>query len=701
MSKNELMVAAFEGREADVRSLLTLYAGLADANGQTAMMFAASAGHINCVRLLVEKEQRMQVNTGETALMFAAYNNREDVVAFLLPYEKCMQDIGGQTALMSSVYKRSIGCLKLLMDVEAGIQGKDGATALMIASRLGWKDIVVMLLHKEVTLTDNSGMTALMFAAQTGKWQCGQLLISQEGGMRSVTGRSALMIAAAAGHVEMVKLLISVEAGLQDAQGHTALMYAAYSGRVQTVKTLLAYESGYRDHNYNTALLLSIQHYHTDCAILLIETEEALRNRQDQSPLDLAKALGLTKVVNGIIRFYQQRLKLSGSTTATSHTEHSGLTWNVTRKLSSDCTINSSLKTPTMTPVPATNDIKDSHMLVEELEHTKPSENIINSDLRELIEFYDNSSEIASVSQSRHLSASSDSHTQSAGVSLRNLPNAPKLVNILDSTPSRSSGPGHIVRTKNKNDVYYQSTVNQHELQETISQLSQHMNTISDVLSSQERRIEELADMVGTILTTPRGQIHEKPTKDELWEATRQLVKQNESQVTALGYSLHSVQRNIKGIAGEFEKFKENSRVCLQALEQRCNQMNSVIDEERNINKRSISALRLDVAELKSRTPGRSSKNFSLREVSNSEDEVNAISPHTPDYHIAHGRRRIIPRSQSVTRLCINEYNISHNENDDPYHAQNTANSTPGFISRFKTAIRYLFFGNYEEGSGS
>lgn len=687
MSKNELMVAAFEGRESDVQSLLALYAGLADANGQTAMMFAASAGHINCVRLLVEKEQRMQVNTGETALMFAAYNNKEDVVAFLLPYEKCMQDAGGQTALMSSVYKRSIGCCKLLLDVEAGIQGKDGATALMIASRLGWTDIVGMLLHREVSLTDNSGMTALMFAAQTGKRQCGQLLISQEGGIKSITGRSALMIAAAAGHVEMVKLLLSVEAGLQDAQGHTALMYAAHSGRVQTVKALLAYESGYRDSNYNTALLLAIQNYHTECAILLIETEESLRNRQNQSPLDLAKALGLTKVVNEIIQFHQQRLKLSGSAATTATRASYTMAWNAAQKLSPDCIINNSLKTtPTMTPAPATNEIKDSNMLMEELEHTRTPGNIINSDLKELVEFYDNCSDIIGVSQSKH--------PQSTLISLTNLPSAPKLV---DDTPGRSSGPGHIARTKNQTNVYRQDTLNQCEIQKTILQLSQRIDTISDFLSNQEHKIEELVGMVGEVISLPREQDGEKPSKDELWEATRQLVEQNESQMTALGYSLRSVQKNIRGMTGDFEKFKESSRASLKALEQRCNQMNSMLDEERSINKRSISALQVDVAELKSRTPGRSSKNFSFIEANDSDDEVNAASPHTPSYHVARGSRRIMPRSQSAMHRGINEYNVSHYENENSSYSQSTANPPRGFISRLKMAIRYVFLGGYED----
>lgn len=114
--------------------------------------------------------------------------------------------------------------------------------------------------------------------------------------------------------------------------------------------------------------------------------------------------------------------------------------------------------------------------------------------------------------------------------------------------------------------------------------------------------------MLGEVLNLPRGEAEGKPSKDELWEATRQLLEQNESQVTALGYNLRSVQKNIRGISGDFEKFKENSRTCLKALEQRCNQISSKIDEERSSNKRSISALQVEVAELKARTSGRSSK---------------------------------------------------------------------------------------------
>lgn len=698
MSKTELMVAAFEGKEADVRALLHLYAGLADANGQTAMMFAASAGHLECVRLLVEKEQRMQVNTGETALMFAAYNNQEAIVSFLLPYEKCMQDAGGQTALMSSVYKRSIGCFRLLLEAEAGMQGKDGATALMIASRLGWTDFVDLARHKEASLTDNSGMTALMFAAQTGKWQCGKMLVSQESGMKSITGRSALMIAAAAGHVEMVKLLISVEAGLQDAQGHTALMYAAYSGRTQTIEALLAYESGRRDSNHNTALLLAIQNYHIESAILLIEAEGALQNKQGQTPLDLAKALGLTRVVDEITQFYQRRFKLSGSASMIAAATSSAPLGNATRKLSSNFIINNPLQTPTMTPTPIANEMQSSHMVIEELEHTKAEGNTFNSELKELMEFYNNSLETSLTSQPKEPSLNSESHMHSTTISLTNLQTAPKLVS---DAPGRSSGPGHAIRTKNKNSVYQHDTHNQYEIQETILRLSQRIDTLSAFLSNQEHRIEELVGMLGRVLNLSRGEAEEKPSKDELWKATRQLIEQNESQVTALGYSLRSVQKNIRGISGDFENFKENSKTCLKALEQRCNQMSSKIDEERSSNKRSISALQVEVAELKARTPGRSSKNFSIIDLDNSEDETEAISPRTPNYLGTPGSRRITPRSQSTVCRSLNAYSRFPYENEHLHPSRGLTDSPQGFFKRLKMAIKYLFSGTYEGDSQS
>lgn len=686
MSKTELMVAAFEGREADVRALLHLYVGLADANGQTALMFAASAGHLECVRLLVEKEQRMQVNTGETALMFAAYNNQEAIVSFLLPYERCMQDAGGQTALMSSVYRRSIGCFRLLLEAEAGMQGKDGATALMIASRLGWTELVDMARHKEASLTDNSGMTALMFAAQTGKWQCGKMLVSQEAGMRSVTGRSALMIAAAAGHVEMVKLLISVEAGLQDAQGHTALMYAAYSGRTQTTEALLAYESGHRDNNHNTALLLAIQNYHAESAILLIEAEEALQNKQGQTPLELARALGLTKVVDEITRFYQQRFRLSGSASMIA----------TTRKIPSDCTINNSLKTPAMTPAPVANELRDSHMVIEELEHTKVAGNTFDSELKELMEFYNNSLETSLTSQLKKPPLNGESRMNSTAMSVTNLQTAPKPVT---DAPGRSTGPGYAIRTKNKNSIYQHDTASQYEIQETILRLSQRIDTISDFLSNQEHRIEELVGMLGEVLNLPHGEAEGKPSKDELWEATRQLLEQNESQVTALGYNLRSVQKNIRGISGDFEKFKENSRTCLKALEQRCNQISSKIDEERSSNKRSISALQVEVAELKARTPGRSSKNFSIMGLDNSEDETEAISPRTPNYPGTPGSRRITPRSQSTVCRSLNAYSRPQYENEHLHSSRDLPSPPQGFLKRLKRAVKYLFSGTYEGDS--
>ena len=66
------MLAARSGYEECVRILSLYEAGLADAEGRTALMWAAKTGHLRCVEALLEREKGMKDKAGRTALYYAA-----------------------------------------------------------------------------------------------------------------------------------------------------------------------------------------------------------------------------------------------------------------------------------------------------------------------------------------------------------------------------------------------------------------------------------------------------------------------------------------------------------------------------------------------------------------------------------------------------------------------------------------------------
>ena len=118
----------------------------ADNGGWTALMKAASRGHVAVVELLIL---------------------RPDVDANAA-------DNGGWTALMLAAHRGHLAVVELLIQrpgVDANAANNNGRTALMLASREGHLAVVELLIQQqnvEVNAADNGGRTALHFAAVNG-----------------------------------------------------------------------------------------------------------------------------------------------------------------------------------------------------------------------------------------------------------------------------------------------------------------------------------------------------------------------------------------------------------------------------------------------------------------------------------------------------------------------------------------------------
>jgi ankyrin repeat protein len=155
--KDETFIyAAVEGDQKKVEAFLNEGANV-NAKGKesnrTALMWASLRGHLDVVRLLLER--------------------RADVNA---------RDDNGETALLSASGKGGIGVVKLLLDKGADINARDknGRNALMTPSWLGQSDVVKLLLEKgiDVNASDKTGRTALLWASEQGHTEVAELLKS-------------------------------------------------------------------------------------------------------------------------------------------------------------------------------------------------------------------------------------------------------------------------------------------------------------------------------------------------------------------------------------------------------------------------------------------------------------------------------------------------------------------------------------------
>ncbi|XP_044743261.1 ankyrin repeat and KH domain-containing protein 1 isoform X4 [Chrysoperla carnea] len=236
--------------------LLAMHANVEDRGIKgdcTPLMEAASAGHVDIVRLLIAHgaDVNAQSSSGNTPLMYGCAGGHEEVVRVLLEAGSNVEDHNenGHTPLMEAASAGHVGVSKILLEFGAGINTHSNEfkeSALTLACYKGHLNMVRFLLdagadqeHK----TDEMH-TALMEASMDGHVEVARLLLDSGAQVNMPTDsfESPLTLAACGGHVDLAMLLIERGANIEEVndEGYTPLMEAAREGHEEMVALLLS-----------------------------------------------------------------------------------------------------------------------------------------------------------------------------------------------------------------------------------------------------------------------------------------------------------------------------------------------------------------------------------------------------------------------------------------------------------------------------
>jgi poly(A) polymerase Pap1/ankyrin repeat protein len=239
---HKLRQAAREGRLEDLRKLLHKHKNShndADAQGRSALLLAAEAGHSDCVEELLRRGSDPNLFAHEkegkqSPLTVAAMNGHQACVKLLLGKNATPDHASDQgTALLLAVKAGHIPCVRTLLTHKADVEAANtkGQRPLFIAAMMGRFDCLNALLEHDPTPkldvdSNESRRTAFMVACQLGREDCVQALVSAgcDKEHRDKAGKTGLMLACAMGHRQIVEYLVAegCDTEAKDKDGKTA-----------------------------------------------------------------------------------------------------------------------------------------------------------------------------------------------------------------------------------------------------------------------------------------------------------------------------------------------------------------------------------------------------------------------------------------------------------------------------------------------
>ncbi|KAJ7112606.1 hypothetical protein C8R44DRAFT_249148 [Mycena epipterygia] len=216
-----------------------------------ALRTASGLGHINIIRLLLEKGADVNAAGVEdgSALYAASAKGHTETVRLLLEKGADINTEGGiyGTALQAASREGSLEIVGILLEEGADVNAAGGfyGTALQAASYEGSPEIFRILLEKGADVNAAGGHfgSALQAASRQGNPEIVELLVESGANVNATGGRygSALQAACVTGKKEMVRILLEKSADVNAVGGHygTALQAACIWGQTEIVQLLL------------------------------------------------------------------------------------------------------------------------------------------------------------------------------------------------------------------------------------------------------------------------------------------------------------------------------------------------------------------------------------------------------------------------------------------------------------------------------
>lgn len=111
------MIAAYMGHGRCLEEVIKYEYGCRDGHGRTALMLAASRGHVECVHQCIMEVKQVD-NDNKTALIYAVENGHWEVVDILAPFESGRRPDNGEPAICIAAKKGYARSLRTLLDTE-------------------------------------------------------------------------------------------------------------------------------------------------------------------------------------------------------------------------------------------------------------------------------------------------------------------------------------------------------------------------------------------------------------------------------------------------------------------------------------------------------------------------------------------------------------------------------------------------------
>ncbi|XP_008055927.1 espin-like protein [Carlito syrichta] len=315
MEEQRALVAAKDGDVATLERLLeagALGPGITDALGAGLVHHATRAGHLDCVKFLVQRAKlpsNQRAHNGATPVHDAAATGSLAELRWLIRDGGCGlqdQDASGVSPLhLAARFGHPVLVEWLLHEGHsATLETREGALPLHHAAVSGDLTCLKLLTaaHSSgVNRRTHSGASPLYLACQEGHLHLAQFLVKDCGAdvhLRALDGMSALHAAAARGHYSLVVWLVTfTDIGLtaRDNEGATALHFAARGGHMPILDRLLLMGAPIlRDSWGGTPLHDAAENGQMECCQTLVShhVDPSLRDEDGYTASDLAEYHG-------------------------------------------------------------------------------------------------------------------------------------------------------------------------------------------------------------------------------------------------------------------------------------------------------------------------------------------------------------------------------------------------------------------------